>query len=190
MNTKRNVARVLAALLTLAMLMCAVGCSKNGNTTTGGNADVSNTTGNNKQPGGNDNTTGGKVDNTVPGNEEPELYVVSGVWKFNEKLNFPHVTKEEREWGFSEELNFVTNGKTYDRWFCVSAWWYNDDLTCFKMEYIASSSHSFDCGYESYDTPAKWNAEGYKTVDFGENPQEVSQGFYEWLVQNAQKVAK
>lgn len=184
MKTRRNLARVLAVLLALAMLTCVVGCAKENNTT-GTKGDTQGTT----VAPNNGTTSGDNTGTTAPEDDEPELYVVSGVWKFNEKLTFPHVTKEEREWGFSEELSFVTNGKTYDRWFCVGAWWYNDDLTCFRMEYVASSSHYSDCGYESYDTPAKWNAEGYKTVDFGENPQEVSKGFYEWFVANAKKVS-
>lgn len=185
MKTKR----ILAALLALAMLMCAVGCSKGENTTGDNTQSTSNnTSGNATTTAPNDGTTGGDNTNTTaPEDDEPEIYVLSGVWKFNEKLTFPHVTKEEGEWGFCEELNYTTNGTAYDRWFSVRAWWYDDSLTCFSMDFFAMTSFSGDRAYESYDTPAKWNSEGYRTVDFGDVPQEVSKGFYEWFVENAVK---
>lgn len=123
------------------------------------------------------------------GDEEPELYVVYGVWQFNETLTFPHLTEEEHDWGCTEEITFQSNGKVYDRWLDMRAWWYDDTVTCFVLSYSALSSTGVDNAYESYDTPARWTDENYRTVDFGAYPQSVSKEFYQWFVKNAQQVS-
>lgn len=189
MKTKKNLARVLAALLALAMLMCAVGCSKGENTTGDNTQSTSNnTSGNTTTTAPNDGTTGGDNTNTTaPEDDEPDVYVISGVWKFNEKLNVPHLTEDNRNWGFTEELNFTSNGVVFDRFLDVTAWRYDDTCTCLVLEYVLLSSSSGERAYESFDTPAKWLNEAYRTVDFGDIPQEVSKGFYEWFVENAVK---
>ena len=184
MKTKRNFARILAVLLTLAMLTCVAGCAKENNTT-GTKGDTQGTT----VAPNNGTTSGDNTGTTASEDDEPELYVVSGVWKFNEKLTFPRLTEADGVKSFMEKLTFTSDGKLYDRYMDITMRWYSDSVTCFTMTYVSMTSLFADRAYESYETPAKWNAEGYKTVDFGEYPQEVSKGFYEWFVANAKKVS-
>lgn len=185
MKTKRNFARILAVLLTLAMLTCVVGCAKENNTT-GTKGDTQGTT----VAPNNGTTSGDNTGTTASEDDEPELYVVSGVWKFNEKLTFPKMTEENSSWDCWESLNFTSNRKKYDGEINVTTWWYMDGTTCFVLAYHASGEFEADHAYEVFDSvPARWTNEGYRTVDFGEYPQEVSKGFYEWFVANAKKVS-
>lgn len=191
--------RTMAMLFALLMLLSVVGCSKGVDTTTNGDAGVSNTTGENKQPSGNqngdvnqpdDNTKPSETDTPTNGDEEPELYVVSGVWKFNEKLTFPQLTAENSAWDWFVSLNFTTNEKRYDGEIHVASWLYLEETTCFILAYHATGEFEEDNAYEVFDcVPARWTDEGYRTIDFGTYPQEVKREFYEWFIDNAQQVS-
>lgn len=115
--------------------------------------------------------------------------MVYGVWQFNETLIFPHLTEEEHRWDLNEEITFQSNGKLYGRWLDIFAWWYDDTVTCFVLSYSMLSSSRPDNAYESYETPAGWTDENFRTVDFGAYPQSVSKEFYLWFIQNAQQVS-
>ena len=93
-------------------------------------------------------------------NGEYELLVptVSGVWVFNSDIDSPD---------FIQTVNFSSDGKTYEKmWAEMSEVYYDDDVA-----------------WNSTD----WYNEAYRTVDFGTEPQEVSEEFYAWLTANAVK---
>jgi len=89
---------------------------------------------------------------------------VKGVWVFNQFYN-PAT-------GVSNvNVNFTTNGQTYSHIaFLNDGWqiWYT-----IPGEVFAADDGEF------------WYNEAYRTIDFGETEQEVSQEFYDWFTANA-----
>lgn len=189
MKTRRNLARVLAVLLALAMLMCAVGCSKGENTTGDDTQSTSNnTSGNATTTAPSDGTTGGDNTNTTaPEDDEPEIYVLSGVWKFHEELSVPDEIPEETLgyfdlYNFYVMLNYETNGQV-----CNDAYIeINGTTTGSRMELEFVANSGIGCVYSLSDG---WVNESYRTVDFGEYPQEIAGYFYKWIIKNADKVS-
>lgn len=113
--------------------------------------------------------------NGIPYIAEP----ISGVWKFNETLV---QSTFNVMW---EDVTFKSNGIEY-----LSMVDDGSDLN----NYIGYSLNTKDNQDSSKIvwayTGDKWNDEAYKTVDFGETPQEVSNDFYTWFIANAvQQVA-
>lgn len=175
---KRNLFRILAMLLALVMVMCAVGCSKGENST----GSVENT----QSTSYNDVTTGGdNADTTVPEGDEPELYMLDGVWRFHETLVNPLPEDERAAYngGFEQEIDFVTNGIVC----CEIAWSY---FGVFDWQNIILSSTDDLSGlillYMDEKSTDKWERD-YMELDFGDVPQEVSEEFYHWFTTNATK---
>lgn len=154
-----------AALLLIALTLTFVACAKS------------------------ENTTGANDNNASDNDDVPKTYTVSGAWKFSEVLTFPLIEAGDF-WDVTEMLTFTSNGKVYDRFINVHAWGYDDNLTCFVLDYSSLSSPTADRAYASLDTPAKWTEEAYRTVDFGDVPQEVSKTFYEWFTENAKQISE
>lgn len=184
MKTRRNLARVLAVLLALAMLMCAVGCSKGENTTGDDTQSTSNnTSGNATTTAPSDGTTGGDNTNTTaPEDDEPEIYVLSGVWKFHEELSVPDEIPEETKLKYSFVFSIVTdyesNGEVFSEYMCFSGGLAEDWLL---LHYSSTSVY--------YSASGGWKNEAYRTVDLGEYPQEVTEYCYKWFVANADKIS-
>lgn len=188
MKTRKNVTRVLAALLALAMLMCAVGCSKGEHTT--GSVDNTKSTSSNNAPDNttttapNDGTTGGDNTNTTaPDDGEPELYVLSGVWKLTGVMvnTIPEDERAQHNGGFNAEVSFISNGKVFDD----ISWSYFGPLNVINFEYSSSERNEYIQLYFEQS----WTEESaeYMTLDFGDIPQEVSEEFYTWFIANATK---
>lgn len=164
MKTRRNLTRALALLLTLVMLLCVVGCSKEENTT--GKVEGPQSTGN-KDTSGGDSSTTAPVEPT-----EPELYVIRGVWKLNDEL-VNRVPEGERV-AVNQDIEFMSNGKAFN----LIMWSYDE---FFEMVTLGEANNNnliplYTNGWETKD---------YMTLDFGDIPQEVSKEFYEWFTLNA-----
>lgn len=177
MKKRRNLTRALALLLTLVMLLCVAGCSKEENTT--GKVEGSQSTGN-KDTSGGDSSTTAPVEPT-----EPELYILTGVWKFNDELINPVPEDERADYNgsFEQEIDFVTNGivcyKIHWSYFGVYDW---QDITFYHKRDIGGLILLY-MDEKSYD---KWERD-YMELDFGDVPQEVSEEFYHWFTANATK---
>ena len=189
---KRTSVKILALLLVLIMALCMVACNKeqqsdNSTTTNGQNASGTsvdnNTTNGTNQPDRNDNTTAGSNEQTTGDDvDEPEFYVLSGVWKFNETINLP-VLFSNGESFVDSDVEFVANNEK----FCAIVVGLIGDG---RGTVIFSPDDHGKNGIILFSSFTGQAADDvYKTVDFGEYPQEVSKGFYEWFVANAKKVS-
>lgn len=180
--------RILAALLALAMLMCAVGCSKGENTT--GSADNSqntssnNTSDNTTTTAPNDGTTGGDNTNTTaPEDDELELYVLSGVWKLTGVMvnTIPEDERAQYNGGFEAEISFTSNGKVFDN----ISWSYYGPMDWINFMIWSSERNEF---IDLYSWQQWENVDSeYMTLNFGDIPQEVTRDFYTWFTANATK---
>ena len=193
MKLKKNAARVLVALLVLVMLMCAVGCSKGENTT--GAADHTQGTSNNNSGNttsgdntdttvSNDGTIGGdNTGTTAPEDDEPEFYVLSGVWKINGVMvnTIPEDERAQYNGGFEAEISFTSNGKVFDN----ISWSYYGPMDRIKFMIWSSERNEF-IGLYSWQQWENVDSE-YMTLNFGDIPQEVSKDFYIWFSANATK---
>lgn len=193
MKTRKNLTRVLAALLVLVMLMCAVGCSKGENTT--GSADNTQGTSNNN-PGNtisgdntdttvsNDGTIGGdNTGTTAPEDDEPEFYVLSGVWKINGVMvnTIPEDERAQYNGGFEADISFTSNGKVFDN----ITWSYFGLLDMISFTFMSFERDDFADLY--FEQSWREEASDYMILDFGNIPQEVTRDFYTWFTANATK---
>lgn len=157
MKANKILGRMLMVLLTLAMLMCVVGCAKTEPKTIA-----------------NDGAT-----------------TISGVWRFNDSLNMYEATNEqydaERR---SQNVNFTSNGKKYGRMYWTHV---ETGVALLKDLYYTAPQKSSDVpwSYNVYQeghnafSHNQWVSDEYRTVDFGAEPQEVSEVFFKWLTTNA-----
>lgn len=173
MKKRRNLTRALALLLTLVMLLCVVGCSKEENTT--GKVEGSQNTGN-KDTSGGDSSTTAPVEPT-----EPELYVIRGVWKLNDELvkPAPKDGQADASGAFDQEIEFMANGETFDH----LQWRYWAVVNDEELNIASSIRRKMVYLYASLK--GGWKTKDYMTLDFGDIPQEVSKEFYEWFTLNA-----
>ena len=99
------------------------------------------------------------------------MATVKGVWIFNDKLSLSYAYPNP-VYG----VEFDSNGKHF----------YG-----FKLGYVDQVTYMTNASLQngmSYYYESKWTDSAYKTVDFGENEQEVSGEFYNWLTANATQV--
>lgn len=103
-------------------------------------------------------------------NGETELLVpaVSGVWKFNDALPLFEANETVKFTSNSEDYNGITL--------------YDTGADGLQVLY----KHGADDHTVTYEFDS-WSGEAYRTVDFGTEPQEVSEEFYIWLTANAVK---
>lgn len=103
----------------------------------------------------------------VPGFDIPEEYdgayellvpTVSGVWMFNETLDNENISM----YPSTTNINFVSNGEAFDRV------WFDGGL---ELKYNDTIVYSY----------GSWTNEAYRTIDFGTEPQEVSEEFLAWF---------
>lgn len=116
---------------------------------------------------------------------------VSGVWKFNDVLNFPNVNLEQEiNFGFSTTApDGVTYTVSNQRIDCGI----NSDAEQYLVYYAVSSTPDMDAGINLPDTIVvnygdwlvEYYGEGVKIIDFGTEPQYVSAEFCEWFTANA-----
>ena len=102
---------------------------------------------------------------TVEGEDKPEEYTVSGTWRFNDvpKPASQHIR---------EICDFTTESGHYCRYITIS-----DSATdLYRVSFNAG-------GKSGYDIDRGWD-NGCQTITF-DGTQNVSQEFYEWLVENA-----
>lgn len=114
------------------------------------------------------------------------MATVKGIWTFKDDLTGT----------FSEEeVNFVSNNRQYNK---IATGYYAGVPfeALFYAEYGCSEDLEF-CGYVEQDVYALekypewgvdvgWEADAYKTIDFGVTEQTVSDGFYAWLTKNTE----
>ena len=107
------------------------------------------------------------------------MAIVKGKWKFKDILGS----------SFSyQEVNFLSNQTRYRAIGCSDA--VNAELTLTlnyefeePVELTEHDVYSFEDSEKGVEEG--WNDDVYRTIDFGETEQEVSEEFYAWLVENA-----
>lgn len=91
---------------------------------------------------------------------------VSGVWVWNDgRADVPSDIRQS--------VNFVSNSTSYVRLDILSA---GGEASLYYRKSIGGSDVAFN---------SSWRDTAYKTIDFGTEEQEVSQGFYDYLTANA-----
>ncbi len=110
------------------------------------------------------------------------MATVKGKWVFNEVLTYAY---------FDEYVNFTSNEEPCIGFFIDDGAFSPSTCSlCYKTldEGIDEGYNGFGVYFfEEADGIIGWEifAEPYKTIDFGETEQEVSEEFYAWLVENA-----
>lgn len=169
--------RIFAMQLVLVMLMCFAGC-----------AGQTNTTGNNMDSQGTTVTPSSIIESTsapTENEDEPDVYVISGVWKFNDTITtIEFENPDEIPEGIPESMHtysmtmrnitYSCNGRVYEDGYIEVI-----DTIAGTVEVLISAGNV----YNSIDGWRK----SYQTVDFGDIPQEVSKDFYNWMKANAVK---
>lgn len=196
----KRMTSILAMLLALAMLLSMVGCSREtgtsgkrddtqgttvakNNGTVGGSEDTSTT-------GGDVGNATGNIDTSVPteGNDEPDVYVISGKWKFNDTLvmieleNPTEYPEFMGVYGFEiQNITYSINGILYEDSMIsilLDLLYQEDNMTTIQVIFYADTAYVWTVG---------WKNAVYQTIDFGDIPQEVSKDFYNWMNANATK---
>ena len=90
------------------------------------------------------------------------MATVKGVWVFNDLLTFPVTVTQNN-------ISVTSNGEQI----------IGIQVTSNSMNYYRTADSVTAYGRDT------WSKEAYKTVDFGETEQEVSDDFYTWLTANA-----
>ena len=103
----------------------------------------------------------------IPITPEIQEYKLSGTWIFNENINGKEI--------MGETINFISNNISFNRMLCQM-----------------NADDGWTVGYGSSNYARVWTFEqgwlvedAYKTVNFGSEPQTVSEEFYEWFIANA-----
>ena len=103
--------------------------------------------------------------------EDNSGYTVSGIWLLNDTI---HISSSG-EW--EQTISFTSNGTSYTK---IAA----------SFPEVAIWQITYDSFGVVLDHP-RWSWEatgvGYRTIDFGSAPQEVSEEFYNWITTNAIK---
>jgi hypothetical protein len=107
---------------------------------------------------------------------------IQGKWKFNAMLDGFTFDREDAmgTMFITEYVNFTSNGNQYTQ-FDISGT-YNTTHTSF-MDYGSG-------GAPIYDGSSWYSGEEYRTIDFGTEPQTVSDEFYNFFVANARCIAE
>ena len=92
------------------------------------------------------------------------MATIKGKWLFNEAIKRPSTS-------ITQSINFISNDTAYTQ---IRMW--ADDG---ELDYYASGWYTFYVDYEG------WDADVYRTVDFGTTEQTVSDEFYTWFTSNA-----
>lgn len=196
----KKMTKILALLLAMVLLFSAAGCATQGNdvTTDSGQGTTAkptpdptatptpttppttvaptNGTQGPTQPSSTTQPTTKPVEPTTP--TEPGKFYMYGVWKFNDILTYLG-EKPEMAYIAYAEVNFTSAGQEFNTmiWEAVN---YGELYTCFTYGAPANSS------VYPYEQEA-WKDKKYQTVDFGIEPQEVTEEFYNWMLANAVK---
>lgn len=103
---------------------------------------------------------------------------VSGVWVFNEVLNIPE------GFNLTEEVSFTSFNTQYNELYIINTIMSGGIEVSYS--YWGTSTLMPDAEAVTY-TSDSWEAEAYRSIDFGTTSQEVSEEFYTWLTANAVK---
>lgn len=95
---------------------------------------------------------------------------VKGIWVFHNVLT---AAGNEGSITYGQDVVFTSNGGVFDR--LIPLFGYESVMTYSNIEF----------SYSVYSHSDGWTNEAYKTVDFGEQEQEVTDEFYTWLTANA-----
>lgn len=116
------------------------------------------------------------------------MATVSGVWVFNADVYIDNTGNVE------EAVNFTSNGDSFMKMYY--SYYYDGDsdenvwlLTYYHTTSLSGGSVSV-WGGDDGGNPLAWVDENYKTVDFGNIQQTVSDEFYSFLTDNATKQAE
>lgn len=112
----------------------------------------------------------------VPAFAAENEYTVTGRWQFNDELT-PCTGGNFGILDYNKQLvTFTTNGETF-----VNMTLYRPDADAL----LSYSKYTNLTGNVVCSDSNTWSNEAYKTVDFGREPQVVSEWYYEWLEANA-----
>lgn len=105
-----------------------------------------------------------------------QINSVSGVWVWNDGDNI-----YERDGTVS--VNFTSNGQSYSS--MVFSYGYDGpDFDPARVDFSIKYDTT-EVLFATYSYQGSWSNQAYRTVDFGSIEQEVSQEFYNYLIQNA-----
>lgn len=110
--------------------------------------------------------------------EKATGYTVSGVFVFNEVPSIPE------DFYLEQEVSFTSFNTQYNKLYIVNALMSGGS----EMSYIyLGTSTLMPDAHDVIYTSDVWEAEAYRSIDFGTTSQEVSEEFYTWLTANAVK---
>ena len=121
------------------------------------------------------------ISNATP-YEEPIVYALNGRWAFNEELTGDDYCFYETDAAFT----FVGTGETYFKSF-VRVEVENMGDSRFQF-YFYDEDDDYGSTMRILNDGESWSDDAYRIIDFGNESQAVSQEFYEWFVENAQKI--
>lgn len=199
----KKMTKILALLLAMVLLISAAGCAKQGNdvTTDGGQGTTAkpnpdptatptsttlptteaptNGTQEPTQPSSTTQPTTKPVEPTTP--TEPGKFYMYGVWKFNDILTYLGEEPEDAYIAYAE-VNFTSAGEEFSviQWDAIN---FGEIVTFLGY---CSPANSGLPGAHPYEQEV-WKDKKYQTVDFGIEPQEVTEEFYNWMLANAVK---
>lgn len=110
--------------------------------------------------------------------EEPTMAKVKGVWVWNDGDNIA-------EGDYNVSVNFTSNGQSYSS--MVLSYGYDGQPFDPARVDFSIKYDSTEVLFATYPYQGSWRNQAYRTVDFGSTEQEVSEDFYNYLIQNAKK---
>ena len=113
---------------------------------------------------------------TLEGNKVKTL---SGTWKFNENQSLSNQVS------IIQTINFTSNGEKFE-YISRSYTVFTSGNTILTNDQLTYGPEDGSMSIGAWQ-PNTWTDEAYRTVDFGTEPQEVSEDFYTWFIANAVK---
>ena len=104
------------------------------------------------------------------------MATVKGVWVFNETIS--------SQIPYDVYTSFTSNDAKYFR-MTASNNSVNGDMLVYEAVTYVNGNTSYHGVPVYFFSDGGWAQEAYRTVEFGETEQEVSEEFYEWLTANA-----
>ena len=105
-----------------------------------------------------------------------KLPTISGTWYINAEYDdYFGVTS------LVESVNFLCHDSPFDKLLIVPNGYGGLQEILYENTENSTSEYAMDFG---------WSDEVYRTIDFGTEPQEVSQEFFDWLTANATEVTE
>lgn len=104
-----------------------------------------------------------------------ENYTVSGVWQLNSTLTNTGFNTSEY---YEQKVNFVADGEEYVALYPYYKYSGQTQMIYKKADGTLKTTHPYTSS----------NSSSYKTLDFGDTPQTVSEKFYTWITTNGKEI--